>query len=435
MRATRMARPRVWVAGLAGVMAVVSALATGCASAPPAPARDTVRAGAGRSTPVTPSGPAAAQIARFRWSAGPASPLGARSQPILAWTGRELLELGGLAHGASGYTGVAFDPATGRWRRIAPAGSGNAGFTNAVSVWTGRQLFVADDQSEPCAVPQGGSGTPANCGPQAGLYDPATNRWSAARLPGPMDGLQLTAAVWTGHDVILAGVNDGRPGANLGRLGVAEFDPATGRWQIITPALSSGHSPQAVEMVATPGRILLWSLWERYGHNSGAGVDVLALGPGGGWRDVTGSWPQQESVTSPVYTGSAILVSPGQYWCGDSCSPPYGWNPGYFADPVTLARKTLPLGPLGQANPTFVWTGRAIIAVNPGAIIGAHGGHSAIRPDDMALWDPAPGNPAASRWLSLPAPPGHPSLAATPVWAGDELLALTTGGQLLTFHG
>jgi hypothetical protein len=445
MRRLKTTRSRARVtAALAGVITVVSALAAGCGGSTLGQVQATVEAGgdhfglgatgAAADRPTT-DGPTAAQIARFRWSVRPASPLGARSQPVLAWTGRELIELGGLAHGASRYAGVAFDPATGWWRRIAPTGARNVGFTNAVSVWTGRQLFVSNGQSGLCTGPQGGGGAPANCWPQAGLYDPATNRWSATRLPGPMGGLQLTAAVWTGHDVILAGVNGGRTGANRGRLGVAAFEPATGRWQMITPALPSGHPPQAVEMVATPGRILLWSLWERYGHSPGAGVDVLALGPGGGWRDVTGPWPQEENVTSPVYTGSAILVSPGQIWCGGSCAPPYTWNPGYFTDPVTLARKTIPLGPLGQTNPTFVWTGRAIIAVNLGADIGGHDGQPAIRPDDMALCDPALWDPAASRWLSLPAPPGYPGLLVTPVWTGTELLALTAAGHLLAFHG
>lgn len=83
--------------------------------------------------------------------------------------------------------------------------------------------------------------------------------------------------------------------------------------------------------------------------------------------------------------------------------PPYSWHPGYFADPATLTRKIIPPGPLGQANPALIWTGRAIIAIDLDASIGGHGSQGPIRPDDMALWDPA-----ADRWLRLPAPPGYP---------------------------
>src|SRR5689334_17381003 len=38
-------------------------------------------------------GPTVAQLTHFRWSSLPPSPLGPRSQPLLAWTGRELIEL------------------------------------------------------------------------------------------------------------------------------------------------------------------------------------------------------------------------------------------------------------------------------------------------------------------------------------------------------
>lgn len=241
-----------------------------------------------------------------------------------------------------------------------------------------------------------------------------------------MYGLDLTAAAWTGRDVILAGVS-----ARFGRIGVAAYDPAAGHWQVITPILPTGHPPRFAAMVATSSRLILWSFWDRVktypgGFSDRAGVDVLALGPDGTWRNVTGDWPQNREVTSPVPTGAGILVSPGQIWCGTACSPPYTSFPGYFANPVSLTRKIIPPGPLGQANPALIWTGRAIIAMDLDASIGAGAGQAPIRPGDMALWKLSTG-----RWLHLPAPPGRPGLAAAPVWAGTELLALTSSGHLL----
>jgi hypothetical protein len=82
-----------------------------------------------------------------------------------------------------------------------------------------------------------------------------------------------------------------------------------------------------------------------------------------------------------------------------------------------------------QADPALIWTGRAIIAINLDASIGAGAGQAPIRPGDMALW-----NLSTGRWLHLPAPSGHPGLAAGPVWAGTELLALTGAGHLLAFR-
>jgi hypothetical protein len=62
------------------------------------------------------------------------------------------------------------------------------------------------------------------------------------------------------------------------------------------------------------------------------------------------------------------------------------------------------------------------------ASIGGHGGQGPIRPDDMALWDPATGHQQR-----LPAPPGYPS-PQRPSWAGTELPELTGNGKPLPFH-
>jgi len=409
--------------------AVPGLVVAGCAGSGPAPAypllQDTGLAAVQKET-----GPAAGQISRFRWSDLPASPLGPRSQPLLAWAGGKLLELGGLKKGTAARDGAAFDPAAGRWHRLASTAPRSVGFQDAVSVWTGRQLFVASGQPGSCPTVRGGGGTPPGCWPGAGLYDPAADRWSVTRLPGQLDGLGPAAAAWDGHDVILAAVNPYH-----GKLGVAAYDPPADRWQVITPFLPAGHPPRSVAMVVTAGRLFLWSLWDRVtasgdGFSSYSGVDVLVFRPDGAWRDVTGGWPQNQEVRSPVFTGAAILVSPGGIWCGIRCSPPYTFRPGYFADPATLTRKIIPAGPLGPVNPAFIWTGRAIIAVDLNASFSGPGGQRPIRPGDMAVWDPA-----ASRWLGLPAPPGSPGLAAAPLWAGTELLALIDTGRLHALHG
>lgn len=371
------------------------------------------------------AGPSAAQLAHFRWSGLPPSPLGPRSQPVLAWTGKELVELAGPSKSAS-LVGAAYDPATGRWHRIASP-NGNVGVANAVTAWTGHQLFTANGQVGPC-VPGRGPKILSLCLPFAGLYDPATNTWSTTKLPSQLRNMTLAAAVWTGRDIIVAGTDP-----NRGRLAAAAYDPASNHWRMITPRLPAGHPPRFAAMTVTPGRLTLWSLWDRAtktkdGGSIYSGVDVLALDATGRWTNVTGGWPQNHLVTSPVFTGSAILVSPAEIWCG-GCSPPFAYTPGYLADPATLHRTEIPLGPLGDANPPFVWAGRAVIAVNLDATItgpGKHGLH--IRPGDLAAWD------AASGWHTLPAIPARPNISATPIWTGTALLALTDQGHLLSLH-
>lgn len=359
--------------------------------------------------PAASTGPAAAQLARFRWSKLPPSPTGRRLYPVVAWTGRELLEFGGLIKGGLADDGAAFDPATGRWHRIAGIGARHLGFADAPNVWTGRQLFVSN-------------------GLLTGLYNPATNRWTQISLPAPMRGLFATAAVWTGRDVILAGVN-----VTHGGLGVAAYNPATGRWRVLTPTLPAGHRAWSVAMTLTNSRLILWSMWGEKHRPSG--VDVLAMGPDGTWRDVTGRWPQHRTVTAPFFTGSSILVSPSQFWCGNGChSQSNSAFPGYFANPATLARTAIPAGPIGRLSPGYVWTGRAILAVNNTTEgTGSTGGnyHITVGPGLTALFDNSTG-----RWQSLPHPPGYPHAGSVaPVWNGHELLMLTAGGQLLALHG
>jgi hypothetical protein len=185
-------------------------------------------------------------------------------------------------------------------------------------------------------------------------------------------------------------------------------------------------------MVAAAGRLVLWSLWERMRDGNGySGVDVLAMSPAGAWRDMTKGWPQHQEVRSPVFTGTAVLVAPGQIWCGTDCmGPGLGLGPGgtgFFMDPATLATSMIPEGPNSEAIPAFIWTGRAVLAVDLHTVIDDR--HSRTLPGDTALWDPA-----ASRWLRLASPPGAPAFSAGPVWTGTRLLALTDSGKLLALR-
>jgi len=332
-------------------------------------------------------------------------------------TGKELIELGGLRKGNTTQDGAAYDPGTGRWHTIAPMRV-NVGFDNATTAWTGRQLFVTNGQVASCL-----GGEPlSNCLARAGLYDPATNHWTTTLLPKAMEGMFPEASVWTGHQIVLAAVEE-----NRGRLAVASYNPATRRWHVITPRLPKLHPAGFVALAVAPGRVLLWSAWDRaQGNALYWGVDVEALARDGRWRDVTSNWPQNHTLTAFAYTRRGILVSPSEFWCGP-CPGPFVAFPGFFANPVSLHRTAIPAGPLGQAVPEFIWTGNAIIAVNIGASVGGPGVR--IRPDDMALYIPA-----TKHWSRLAAMPRRPALSVTPVWTGTELLTLTDSGHLLAFR-
>jgi hypothetical protein len=373
-------------------------------------------------------GPSAAQLSHFRWSTLATSPLGRRSQPILAWTGRDLLELGGMRNWKFTNAGAAFNPSSGRWRRIAPAPN-TIGLASAVATWTGHDLFVTNGHVPP--------DWPAALGAPAGLYDPATNRWTTTELPRQLLGLVLRAAEWTGRNILVAAVGASGNLGNPGRLAVASYDPSAKRWHVVTPRLPAGHHPVDLALVATPSRGILWSLWSRTkkisknGYAISSGLDVLALAADGRWKTVTGGWPQQRTVEDPVYSNGTILVPPGQIWCG-TCSHPYFDYPAYLTNATTLAERAVPAGPLvphtGIEPPIWLWNGRAALAAN----VLTAGRDPAQRPwiSQMAVFDAGP-----SRWTGLPIPRGRPAMAANPLWAGRELLLLIASGRLLAFHG
>jgi hypothetical protein len=408
---------RTLAVGVVAALAVVIPQAIHAINAGPAsnrPGRPVTR------PPVMPSGPTGAQMAKFRWSKLPPSPLGPRQQAILTPAGRYLIELGGMRDGNSVNDGAALDLLTSRWHKIA-AVDGNVGFDQAVTVWTGRYLFVTNGQEESCLA-----GKPvAPCLPDAGLYDPVTNRWTLTQLPRVMEGLDPVSVTWTGRVVVLAGLD-----AHHGRLAVAAYDPATGRWQVITPRLPVGHPPTWVYLTEAGGRVILWSGWLGSNpHADVAGVDVLAFNdagpnPVGAWRTVTVNWPQAQTFSAAIFTGRSLLITPGSQWCS-ICATDYHIYRAYFVNPVTLGRTaTVPYDTVGSSGPDYIWAGRTVI--------GIHFGRG--NPVPYLLRHLGDYDPGTGKWRALPPAPGRAQPDVLPVWTGRELVVVTEQGTTLALH-
>lgn len=179
-----------------------------------------------------------------RWRPIAASPLAPSQSPQGAWDGHELIILvSGLDPDGHPYPArlaraAAFDPATNRWRRIAPPPSTRAG---ASAVWDGREvLFVA-------GTPSGGTTLT-----RSGLaYDPSTNRWRT--LPPMPAGRAGAAVVRAGGRVLVWGGTTSPARTQYPSTGV-EYVPAAGRWFSIGAAPVRGRlDPVAV----WTGRMLL----------------------------------------------------------------------------------------------------------------------------------------------------------------------------------
>jgi hypothetical protein len=269
------------------------------------------------------------------------------------WTGRELvvwalaqIDAQTTADGsATSYAaqGVAYDPASGTWRRFAGApvdngaplpqvGVAGASLDGEVVVWSlgvafdpvsGASRFVA----EAPLAPRVGSAAVRTTEQllvwsgdgmaDGAAYDPASDTWTTVSR-SPLPAADQRVAVWTGTEVL---VWDGSAGA--------AYDPARDSWRLLPEAPAHGT-------------VAVWS-----------GSELL-LPAGAAYDPATDSWrtlpppplPAAEQVTA-VWTGDAMVVvgttgsavyRPSTEAATDavSATPPRGVGPRAGDVPVTL---------------------------------------------------------------------------------------------------
>ncbi|MDX6487654.1 MAG: hypothetical protein QOK13_269 [Gaiellaceae bacterium] len=186
---------------------------------------------------------AAYRPATNSWRKLARSPLAGSAHPIGAWTGRELvLFVGGTDPNGKPWPArlaraAAYNPSTNRWRRIAPLPESRNGST---AVWDGREVLVVGGAGP------ARSGRPAPLATIGFAYNPATNRWR--RLAPMPSGRAGAAVVWTGKRVLIWGGSrtaDGGPPAFPAR-GLA-YDPKANRWSSLPQSPLQGRlDPAAV---------------------------------------------------------------------------------------------------------------------------------------------------------------------------------------------
>jgi hypothetical protein len=130
---------------------------------------------------------AAYEPAADRWEVLPPAPVAGRLGTSAVWTGREVLLWGGQAGPQTIFAdGAAYDPTSRRWRTLPAAPIG--GRSEHQAVWTGREMIVWGGYTRCCptdSVIHDGA---------AAAYDPATDRWRRiAPVPPPWSGDDGTA--------------------------------------------------------------------------------------------------------------------------------------------------------------------------------------------------------------------------------------------------
>jgi hypothetical protein len=148
----------------------------------------------------------------------------ARSNVAFAWSGTELYLFGGRIGTAVTNEGYAYDPAQDKWRKLPTTGAPIAR-SDAFATWMGNKLFVWDGRDM----------TGASVANSGGIYDPATNTWSAVATgsapakrgaPYPKNGW----AAGSGSKVFFVGGEDGTTAKHDGGI----YNPAgAGTWTAI----------------------------------------------------------------------------------------------------------------------------------------------------------------------------------------------------------
>jgi hypothetical protein len=349
-----------------------------------------------------------AQLAGGRWRALPVLPAGQLDQregAAVVWTGRQLVYWGGASHPPvrAHADGAAFNPGTNRWATLPPAPEGQQWQLegdDGVAVWTGREVLVW------------GGWTMATLADGV-AYDPTRRTWR--RLPRPPQQLRWASlnqwVLWTGRELMVGGVEQG-PGGGT-RAGA--YDPATNRWRLLprSPRLTGGPDHLQARTAMWAGtRLLVWNFWSPTAHTANNrdavaarpeaepdGIDLWAYDPAGDHWTVLPDPPDQVrqmvAGASMVWTGQEVIIASAQTAQRRTVTRAGRYDP----DRARWTPIAPPPRPRG-ANPgrvTLEWTGSAV--VEPG----------------NAVYDPA-----ADRWLPMPAEPDRatpPLVAESPARA------------------
>jgi hypothetical protein len=330
-------------------------------------------------------------------------------QGSAVWTGRELVLLAEFAYSPpipSGRPpdGLAYDPATGRWRALpAPPPDQSSGGGRVGAVWTGKEVILLSATGTPLA------------------YDPDPGAWRLLARPptGFISHAAVPAPVWTGEEVLAwDGSNiDDTSGAWIDGGRGAAYNPATDRWrQLPRSPLSNRTWP----IVAWTGQELLVIA----GSCGDAGE--IRCQDGAAYNPAANTWTPIPALaggaiapeTVSAWTGSELLI-----WSATTSQDGLRIrNSASAYNPRTRRWRTLPPAPITPRRlAAAVWAGDRLLVW--GGLRHLPGGKLAY-PDDAAAY-----HPRSNRWQPLADAPVPGRALPLTVWTGDR--AIFIGGMNL----
>jgi N-acetylneuraminic acid mutarotase len=268
----------------------------------------------------------------------------ARKRHTAVWTGSKMIIWGGLERDSwsnPGYlsTGGIYDPATDSWTAMSTTGA-PAARVNHKAVWTGSRMIVWGGKD--------GGGYPEN----GGIYDPTTDTWTAMSTTGAPTARMLHTAVWTGSKMIVWGGTGSAGEFSTGGI----YDPAADTWTA-TSTTGAPRYRDSHTAVWTGSRMIIWG--------GGVTVNYEALNTGGIYDPATDTWTATSTTGAPgqrywhtaVWTGSRMII-----WGGYN-----GTNNGNYLYTGGIYDPGIPSG----LHPLYVWkdgTGGGTVTSSPAGI-------------------------------------------------------------------
>lgn len=286
---------------------------------------------------------------------------------------------------------------TDHWFPVGPVTAEISARYRHTAVWTGSKMIIWGGDDGRQALNTGG------------IYDPATDTWTALPTDGAPDARSDHTAVWTGSKMIIWGGDDGDMNLNTGGV----YDLAANTWT----ALSTIDAPDAREhhtAVWTGSKMVVWggSIWDGFTYsyfNTGGVYDPDAKPGQNAWTAIsTYNAPSARRDHTAVWTGSKMII-----WGGDL-------NPGGIYDPIKNQWTSVSTtgAPAVRDAHTAVWTGSKMV------VWGGHDGTGFI--NTGGIYDPDKNEWTSVSTTGAPAARGY----HIAVWTGSEMVVWggVTGG-------
>lgn len=271
------------------------------------------------------------------------------------WTGSEMIVWGGCGPFDYSFcatsTGGIYNPVTDSWRPTSNVGapSGNVGHS---AVWTGSKMIVwgGCTNAEHCYDTNTG-----------GIYDYASNSWTATSLSGAPSARTDHTAVWTGSKMVVWGGWDGIAVVAAG----GRFDPASNTWQPVNaanqPAARVYHKATWATGDGLPGEMVVWGGCDYAACLYGNGN---LYGNGARYNPATDTWTAMSATGAPsarishssIWTGNQLII-----WGGQAGNNNIFRSGGRYNRATNSWTPVITLNTSARASHQAVWTGSLML--------------------------------------------------------------------------